>query len=174
MKAIIPFAFGLLSVAATAQAPVPAAAPGEMSTEQIMYITSSQVHVHLTQAAAAAKAGTRLGPLLQEGPFKLNMEYRDTPATSVSVHENDAELFIVADGSGTMTVGGTLVNPTRNGGNLQAPTATGGTPYKLAKGDMILVPENTAHAVTQVNGKIVILSMHLPHPTPVAPAIVPH
>jgi mannose-6-phosphate isomerase-like protein (cupin superfamily) len=139
-----------------------------MASEQIMYVTAAQVNDSVNKAAAAAKTGTRLGPLLQEGPFKLNMESRDAPATSVSVHENEAELFIVVEGSGTMTVGGTLINPTRNGTNLQAPTATGGKPYKLAKGDMVLVPENAAHAVTQVDGKIVLLSMHLPHPSPAA------
>jgi hypothetical protein len=37
----------------------------------------------------------------------------------------------------------------------------------LVKGDMILVPEKTAHSVTQVDGKLVLMSMHLPHPAPV-------
>jgi hypothetical protein len=72
-----------------------------------------------------------------------------------------------------MTVGGTLVNPKRivAATTLTAPSATGGTTYKLAKGDMVLVPENTAHAVSQVNGNLVLMSLHLPHPDPAtAPA----
>jgi mannose-6-phosphate isomerase-like protein (cupin superfamily) len=167
MKAMISLAFGLLSTAATAQAPLPAAAPIATNTEQVMYVTAAQVNELLGKAPGAAKAGVRPPPLLQEGPFKMNMEYHDAPATTVVIHENDAELFIVLDGSGTITLGGTLVNPTRNGANLLAATATGGTTYKLAKGDMVLVPENTAHAVTQVDGKaVVLLSMHLPHRAP--------
>jgi hypothetical protein len=93
MKAIIPFAFGLLSVAATAQAPPPVAAPAAISGEQIMYVTAAQVNDRLAKAAAAAKAGMPLEPLLQEGPFKMTLDYHDAPATSVNVHENDAELF---------------------------------------------------------------------------------
>jgi quercetin dioxygenase-like cupin family protein len=51
-------------------------------------------------------------------------------------------------------------------------TAQGGVPYKLVKGDMLMVPENTAHSVTQVEGTLVLMSLHLPRtaaaPTPVA------
>jgi nicotinate-nucleotide pyrophosphorylase len=63
-------------------------------------------------------------------------------------------------------VGGTLLTPVRNGTNLQAATADGGVPHRMVKGDMLLVPENTAHAVTQVDGRLVLMSMHLPRPAP--------
>jgi mannose-6-phosphate isomerase-like protein (cupin superfamily) len=37
------------------------------------------------------------------------------------------------------------------------------TAHKVTKGDMLMVPENTPHAVTQVDGKaLVLMSMHLP------------
>jgi quercetin dioxygenase-like cupin family protein len=133
-----------------------------------MFITATEIAERSAKAEAAAKAGTPYngGPLLSAGAFRANMEWRIAPATSVNLHENDAELFVVVDGAGTMTLGGTLVDPKRNGTNLSAATATGGTPYKLVKGDMILVPENTAHAVTQVEGKLALMSLHLPRPAP--------
>ena len=138
------------------------------------FISAAEISERIGQAEAAAKAGTQFngGPLLLQGLFRANMEYRNAPATAVNVHENDAELFVVIEGTGTMTLGGALINPTRNGTNLQAAAAQGGVPYKLVKGDMILVPENTAHSVTQVDGKLVLMSMHLPHPAPV-PATPP-
>jgi mannose-6-phosphate isomerase-like protein (cupin superfamily) len=162
------FALGLLSLTAAAQqAPAPTAAA---NAEPRTFISATDIAERIAKADAAAKAGTQYngGPLLHQGPFRANMEWRDAPATSVNVHENDAELFVVIEGTGTMTLGGTLVDPKRNGANLQAATAEGGVPYKLVKGDMIMVPENTAHAVTAVDGKLVLMSLHLPRPAPAA------
>jgi mannose-6-phosphate isomerase-like protein (cupin superfamily) len=143
------------------------------NAESRMFVSAAEIGERIAKADNAAKAGTQFngGPLLLQGPFKANMEYRNSPATSVSVHENDAELFVVIEGSGTMTLGGTLIHPTRNGTNLSAPSAQGGVAYQLAKGDMIMVPENTAHSVTQVDGKLVLMSLHLPRPA--AAAAVP-
>ena len=38
----------------------------------------------------------------------------------------------------------------------------GGTPRRIAKGDYVMIPENTAHSFTQVEGRLVIMSVHLP------------
>ncbi|HEY2676329.1 MAG TPA: hypothetical protein VGI65_05120 [Steroidobacteraceae bacterium] len=169
MKGLIFLAIGLLSLTTAAQqpsAPPAQVAPAAATAEPRSFISAAEIAERIAKADAAAKAGAPLnaGPLLLEGSFKANMEYRNAPATSVNIHENDAELFVVIEGAGTMTLGGTLINPTRNGTNLSAAKAQGGTPYKLAKGDMVLVPENTAHSVTQVDGKLVLMSLHLPHP----------
>jgi mannose-6-phosphate isomerase-like protein (cupin superfamily) len=175
MKGMIVLAIGLLSLTAGAQQPpapsTPAAAAAAMP-EPRTFISAAEINERIGKAEDAAKAGTQFngGPLLLQGSFRANMEYRNAPATAVNVHENEAELFVVIEGTGTMTLGGTLINPTRNGTNLQAAAAQGGVPYKLVKGDMILVPENTAHSVTQVDGKLVLMSMHLPRPAPL-PAI---
>jgi mannose-6-phosphate isomerase-like protein (cupin superfamily) len=138
------------------------------NVEPRSFISAAELAERSSKAEAASKAGTQYngGPLLAQGPFRANMEWRNTPATAVNLHENDAELFVVVEGAGTMTLGGTLVDAKRNGTNLSAPTATGGTPYKLAKGDMIMVPENTGHSVTAVDGKLVLMSLHLPRPAP--------
>ena len=136
-----------------------------------MFISAAQIADRMAKADAAAKAGTeyRGEPLLLQGEFRANMEYRVAAAPKVNVHESDSELFVVLDGSGTMALGGKLINPSRNGTNLQADAAEGGVPHKLVKGDMLLIPENLAHAVTQTDGKLVLLSMHLPHPATPAP-----
>jgi mannose-6-phosphate isomerase-like protein (cupin superfamily) len=162
----------LLSTAAAAQRAssvptmpidtVPAAAGAKLRTS----ISAAEIADRIRQAEAAAKSGTqhKSEPLLQSGPFRAHLEYHSEAASNFAVHENEAELFVVLDGSGTLTVGGTLVNPTRQGNNLIAAIADGGVPHKVVKGDMMLVPENTPHAVTQVDGKLVLMSLHLPLP----------
>ncbi len=175
------FAFSLLSLTAAAQqSPMPAMPAAPAAAEPRTYISATEIAERMAKADAAAKAGTQYngGPLLLQGPFRANMEWRNAAATAVNLHDNDAELFVVVEGAGTMTLGGTLVDPKRNGANLQAATAQGGVPYKLVKGDMLMVPENTAHSVTQVEGTLVLMSLHLPRPAPAptpmaAPAAAP-
>jgi mannose-6-phosphate isomerase-like protein (cupin superfamily) len=104
-------------------------------------------------------------PILQLAPYNANLEYRvggvNAPA---SVHEREAEMFYVVDGSGTLVTGGTLREEKRtNADNLTGPAIDGGTPRRLAKGDWVMVPEKTAHWFTQIDGTLVLMSIHLPH-----------
>ena len=103
-------------------------------------------------------------PLLRLAPYAVNLEYRvegiDTPATQ---HEKEAELIYVVDGAATLTIGGKLVGEKRtNPTNLSGTGVEGGTPRPISKGDYIFVPENTAHAFTNTQGRLVIMSLHMP------------
>jgi len=103
-------------------------------------------------------------PLLRLAPYTANLEYRiegiDTPAT---VHEKEAELMYVVEGAGTLTTGGKLVGEKRtNASNLSGTGVEGGTPQRISKGDYIFVPENTPHSFTKTQGRLVIMSIHVP------------
>ena len=107
-------------------------------------------------------------PLLRLAPYAVNLEYRveglDTPATQ---HEKEAEMIYVVDGAATLTIGGKLMGEKRtNATNLSGTGVQGGTPQRIAKGDFIFVPENTAHAFTNTQGRLVIMSLHLPRTAP--------
>ncbi|MDR3751104.1 MAG: hypothetical protein P4K94_06415 [Terracidiphilus sp.] len=175
MKLLCLLAAVLISTAAGAQqAPAPNA-PAATTTEPRTSISATEIADRIAQAQAAAKAGVKYrgGPMLQSGPFRASFEYHTEADTFSAVHETSAELFVVLDGSGTLTMGGTLVNPTRHGTNLSAPTAEGSIPHKIAKGDMILVPENTPHAITQVDGALVLMTLHMPVPPSVPASATP-
>jgi mannose-6-phosphate isomerase-like protein (cupin superfamily) len=82
---------------------------------------------------------------------------------NASVHETEAELFYLIDGSATMVTGGKLVGETRNGANLSGTSIEGGTPTKLNKGDFFMVPEGVPHWFSQIDpGGINVMSVHLP------------
>jgi mannose-6-phosphate isomerase-like protein (cupin superfamily) len=109
-----------------------------------------------------------LQTLLRLPPYGVNLEYRvqgvDTPAT---VHEKEAEMIFVVDGACTFVTGGKLTNEKRtNPTNLSGTAIDGGSPRRIAKGDYIFVPENTPHAFTRTEGSLVIMSIHVPRPTP--------
>jgi len=103
-------------------------------------------------------------PLLRLAPYAVNLEYRvegiDTPATQ---HEKEAELIYVVDGAATFTTGGKLVGEKRtNANNLSGTAVEGGTPRRISKGDYIFVPENTPHSFTKTQGRLIIMSIHVP------------
>ena len=104
------------------------------------------------------------GPILQLAPYRANLEYR-TGVGPAAVHENEAELFYVLDGSGTLITGGKLVGEKRlNPHNLTGTGVEGGASRAVAKGDMLIVPENTPHWFSAINGTLVMMSLHVPRP----------
>jgi mannose-6-phosphate isomerase-like protein (cupin superfamily) len=156
--------------------------PPQFPADPRMFISAKEIQERIAQADADVKAGRMYGgePLVMQGPFRATMEWRNVAQANVNVHETDAEMFVVIEGSGTMTLGGNLVDPHRahsfawEGPTLTAKSVEGGKDYKIGKGDMIMIPPNTAHYVSQVHGKLVLWSMHLPMlPVPAAGTAAP-
>lgn len=104
---------------------------------------------------------------LQLAPYNVSMEHRVNVAQSAAVHDKEAELFYVIDGSGTIVTGGRLISPTRNGDNSTASGVEGGTSKRLAKGDFVLVPEGVPHWFSKIDSELTLMSLHLPR-TPAA------
>jgi mannose-6-phosphate isomerase-like protein (cupin superfamily) len=102
--------------------------------------------------------------LLQLAPYTANLEYRGAVGPA-AVHEKEAELFYVIDGSGTLVTGGKLAGETRtNAENLSGTAIDGGETQNVAKGDFFVVPENTPHWFSKINGTLVLMSLHVPRP----------
>ncbi|HJZ74598.1 MAG TPA: cupin domain-containing protein [Vicinamibacterales bacterium] len=154
----------LFSSAALAQQPAaPAAAPSPK-----LFAGAGDVTAMIAKAKSERKPDQAnfVQPIVSLAPFNANLEYRvgNVPAPA-SVHEREAEMFYVVEGSGTLVTGGTLRAEKRtNAENLTGSGIDGGTSRKLAKGDWVMVPEKTAHWFTQVDGTLVLMSIHLPHP----------
>ncbi len=86
-------------------------------------------------------------PIVGLTPYTANLEHRvaGIPAPA-SVHEREAEMFYVVEGSGTLVTGGKLKDEKRtNAENLTGAGVDGGTPRKIARGDWVMVPEKTPH-----------------------------
>jgi mannose-6-phosphate isomerase-like protein (cupin superfamily) len=156
--------FMLVSSAAFAQqssAPNPAAAAR-------LFAGSADVTAMIAKAKSERKPDQPnfIQPIVQLAPYTANLEYRVAGvAAPASVHEREAEMFFVIDGAGTLVTGGTLRAEKRtNAENLTGSAIDGGTPRHLAKGDWMMVPEKTPHWFSQIEGTIVLMSIHLPHP----------
>ena len=148
-------------------------------------MTNAQLAEKLATFAAMAKDGKASdpGPVVMQGRYRAQLEWRNAPQLNINVHQTDAELFVVVEGSGEMTLGGTLINPRRAGPNRwEGPTligdgAQGAHTMKVTKGDVIMIPPNTPHSVSKVDGTLAIWTLHLPDPgpnPPPMPAVAPY
>jgi mannose-6-phosphate isomerase-like protein (cupin superfamily) len=160
---IIGLAVGLVSVSVHAQQAAQSPAPA-MKT----FASSADVAALIAKAKSERKEGQAVvaQPIVQLAPYNATLEYRAAVGTA-SVHEREAELFYVIDGSATMITGGKLVNESRtNPANLTGSAVEGGTSRHLAKGDFIIVPENTPHWFSAIDGTLILMSLHVPRPVP--------
>lgn len=153
------FAISLVVTLGMAGAAWPQAAPQPTKT----YSSAADVQALLAKAKADHKPGqpTVIEHILTLAPYGANLEYR-TGVGPAAVHEKEAELFYVIDGSATLTTGGKLVDEKRNGENLTGTAIEGGESRAVAKGDFVIVPENTPHWFGKIDGTIVLMSLHVP------------
>ena len=156
----ISLALTLLAAAAMAQQQ--AAQP----TDQTMktFSSSADVQALIAKARSERKEGQPVVAehILQLAPYNANLEYRASVGPA-AVHEREAEVFYVIDGTATMVTGGKLVKETRtNAENLSGTGIEGGSSRSIAKGDFIVVPENTPHWFSAINGTLVVMSLHVP------------
>ena len=138
-----------------------APAPGQtfMSQKEIMGL------IEKAKADRKGDAPLVAEPILTLAPYRAQLEYR--PGTSpAAVHEKDAELMVVLQGTGTIVTGGKLVDEKRNNANnLGGSSITGGNSQSVVVGDMLIVPSNTPHQVIPTGGApIVLMTMHVAHP----------
>jgi mannose-6-phosphate isomerase-like protein (cupin superfamily) len=96
-------------------------------------------------------------------PYNVNVERRTPQPQGASLHEAQAELFYVIEGSATLLTGGKLVGETRNGTNLSGKSIEGGTAQKFNKGDFLLVPSGVAHQFIDIQAPVVLMSLYLPN-----------
>lgn len=103
--------------------------------------------------------------LFQLAPYNVSLEYRASVGNA-AVHETEAELFYVVDGSATLVTGGKLKDEKRtNAENLTGAGIDGGESRHVAKGDFIMVPDHVPHWFSKIDGTVVLMSLHLPlHP----------
>jgi quercetin dioxygenase-like cupin family protein len=159
---LIPGSIALISLLASAAIAQQPAAPATKT-----YTSAAEISALIAKAKSDRKGDA---PIVQENilrlaPYSAGLEYRGAVGPA-SIHEKEAEFFYVIDGTATLITGGKLTEEKRNGDNLTGTGIEGGTPRTVGKGDFIVVPENTAHWFSKIDGTLVLMSLHVKRPLP--------
>jgi mannose-6-phosphate isomerase-like protein (cupin superfamily) len=128
-------------------------------------VSAADVSAMIAKARVERKPDQALLPqsMIRLDQYNVSLEYRAAVANA-AVHETEAELFYVVDGSAMLVTGGRLKNETRtNASNLSGSGIEGGQSRHVAKGDFIMVPEGQPHWFSAIDGTVVLMSLHLPH-----------
>ncbi len=138
--------------------------PPPAATADLVHASAARLQALAAQAAATLKPGQPAASTtaLRLAPYKANVEVR-VAVGAATVHETEAEFFVVLEGAGVLQTGGTLVGAARSGPHdLRGTALEGGIARPIAKGDMLIVPENTPHWFSRIDGQLVLLSLHVP------------
>jgi mannose-6-phosphate isomerase-like protein (cupin superfamily) len=161
-------AFGFVTAAMVSSAFAQQAATPAIS----VFMNNKDIMALVDKAKADRKENVPVTaePILLLAPYRAQLEYRPTNAPA-ALHEKDAELMVVLEGTGSIVTEGKLVNEKRvNAANLTGSAIEGGNSRTVVKGDMILIPANTPHQVIPAGGgPIVLMTMHVPYPAPIWP-----
>lgn len=105
------------------------------------------VYVDRDKVAATLK---KAGPLTEGPNLRVSGGYRPVARADASplaeVHDNEADLFYVIEGSATQMLGGTVIGGKETApGQIRATKTEGGQRYQVGKGDVVWVPARTPH-----------------------------
>ncbi len=128
-----------------------------------LFASAAEADAALAKVRAEHKPGNNVVVLVSVGPYPTQLEYRIPGSPpSASVHKAQAEFIYILAGGCTLITGGTLENPKDNGPNMGGTGIAGGTSRKVAKGDYIMVPPNTPHQYSDIQGELAMVTLHMP------------
>jgi mannose-6-phosphate isomerase-like protein (cupin superfamily) len=154
----------MLSRIALSAALIAAALPAAAQTAPMpikLFSSAADVERMIAKARANHRKGNTVETIGWDGTYRVQFEYR-TGTTPPSLHKGQSELIYVIAGGCTLVTGGTLVDAKTNGANMSGTAIKGGTPRKITKGDYVLVPTDTPHWYTDVQGEFISATLHMP------------
>ena len=142
----------VLIAPAEAQTREPAAkapAPGSPAT----YKAAEDLAAALKAAKPTAGGMTTSG-VANTDQYRINIVHRDQSAGAIA-HAGNTELHYIIEGSGTIVTGGTIVP----GGNGKPAAIADGVSQRFKPGDVVIVPANSPHWYSQLDGAVTYLEV---------------
>ena len=152
--AVFVLATSLMTTAAVAQTP-----PAPTDRTKASVFTAAELSAAIAKLSEERPAASvRVFSL---APYNVNVERRLPRPQGASLHEAQAELFYVIEGSATLLTGGTLLDAARTGTNLSGKGIEGGVRQKFSKGDFLLVPSGVAHQFVDIEAPLQLMAIYL-------------
>jgi uncharacterized protein GlcG (DUF336 family)/mannose-6-phosphate isomerase-like protein (cupin superfamily) len=111
-------------------------------------------HWKSTEVAAAFAKGSVLFDGEGGRNYMVHASHRESPGMA-EVHELDADIIYVLDGSATFVTGGTVEGGTTTAANeIRGTSIRNGEVRRISKGDVLIVPNGTPHWFKDVSGPL--------------------
>ena len=121
-------------------------------SSKVVYYTGQQVEADIRKAPANDIGESEIN-LIERTPQHAGILLRRTKPGKAEAHTTEADVWYVIDGGCVLTTGGSIndgkeVHP----GQIQGTSISGGTDYKLGKGDFMRIPPGVPHWVKKIEG----------------------
>jgi uncharacterized protein GlcG (DUF336 family)/mannose-6-phosphate isomerase-like protein (cupin superfamily) len=115
------------------------------SKPPVLFFDAKQVSTSFSTGAALLDGSDR--------NYMVHTSRRDKPGLA-EIHTLDTDIIYVMEGTATIVTGGTAVDTKEIAPNeIRGSRIEGGVTRQLSKGQVIIVPNNTAHWFKEVNGE---------------------
>ena len=143
----------LMLIAALIALPLAAQDPSK-----IVYYTGQQIEADIRKAPANSIGEQEIN-LIERTPQHAGILLRRTKPGRAEVHTTEGDVWYVIDGGCVLATGGSLIAGKEvRPGQIQGSGISGGTDYKLSKGDFIRIPPGVPHWVKQIDhGELVYI-----------------
>ena len=114
------------------------------SKAPVLFFDASQVSTSFSKGAVLLDGANR--------NYMVHTSRREKPGQA-EIHTLDTDIIYVLEGKATFVTGGTAIEPKETAPNeVRGSRIEGGDVRQLAKGDVIIVPNNTPHWFKEVGG----------------------
>lgn len=114
----------------------------------------SATAARFVDAQAVSAAFAKGQPLLETAGYKVHASRRVEPGQA-EIHTLDTDVIYVVDGSATLVTGGKAVGTKEVAPNeIRGTRIEGGDEHRIAKGDVIIIPNGVPHQFTEVSGEL--------------------
>jgi mannose-6-phosphate isomerase-like protein (cupin superfamily) len=146
---------GLFSTGSAQQAAPPAPAPGTPGLQ-----ISGQRLAELLKAAVAGSADPAVAEVGVSEQYQIHEVHRGK-AGPAAIHMGWSEVHLVLEGGGTLVTGGKMIDTAGGSKSIE-----GGVSHELKKGDVFIVPSNTPHMYSKVDGSLTYFELRFPSVAP--------
>ena len=119
---------------------------------KVVYYSGQQIESDIRKAPANGIGESEIN-LIERTPQHAGILLRRTKPGKAEVHTTEADVWYVIDGGCVLVTGGTVINGKQESvGQIRGTGISGGTEYKLGKGDFIRIPAGVPHWIKNIEG----------------------
>lgn len=120
---------------------------------KVVYYSGQQIENDIRKAQANDIGESEIN-LIERTPQHAGILLRRTKPGKAEVHATEVDVWYVIDGGCVLVTGGTVIASAQESpGQIRGTGISGGTEYKLGKGDFMRIPAGVPHWIKKIEGE---------------------